>query len=175
MTGPGIVVWFTGLPSSGKTTVARAVREQLKARGYDVCSLDGDEVRRAIPYDFGYDELGRGLFYDVLAGMAALLARQGHIVLVAATAHLCAYRRAARAASPAFLEVYVATPLSICKARDPKSIYAAAARGDAHNVPGMDAPYEPPENPDVIVAADYSQSAIERIAELATLRAVAAI
>jgi adenylylsulfate kinase len=99
----------------------------------------------------------------MLAGLAALLARDGHIVLVAATAPRRAHRAAARSASPAFAEVWVRTPLADCEARDQKGLYARARRGDAPDLPGMGAAYEPPETPDLVADGGHDAAALASI------------
>ncbi len=160
---PGIVVWLTGLPQSGKSTLARRVRDRFAPRRPCVL-LDSDEVRDAIGAG-GYGAGDRDAFYRMLAGLAGLLARQGHVVLVAATAPRRAHRAAARAAAPDFAEVWVGTPLADCQARDTKGLYARARRGDAPDLPGLGAAYEPPEAPDVIAGGgldDDAAAAIER-------------
>ena len=91
--GQGVVVWLTGLPSSGKSTLARRVAATLRAAGRAVALLDGDEVRACLVPSPGYDDAGRGAFYATLARLAALLAHQGLVVLVPATAHRAEYRR----------------------------------------------------------------------------------
>src|SRR5262245_34057334 len=101
----GVVVWFTGLPASGKSTLARAVRKALRARAQDAVLLDGDQVRASLVPAPGYDEVGRGDFYESLARLAALLARQGLVVLVPATAHRAIFRQRARLLAPRFVEV----------------------------------------------------------------------
>ncbi|MEW5740263.1 MAG: adenylyl-sulfate kinase [Myxococcota bacterium] len=139
----GVVVWFTGLPSSGKTTLARAVA----ARVPGAVLLDGDEVRAAMRPAPGYDEASRAAFYETLARWAALLAQQGHVVLVAATAHRRAFRRLAREVAPRFVEVFVDTPPEECRRRDAKGLYAS---GQAQ-VPGAGVVYEVPEAAEVVV------------------------
>jgi adenylylsulfate kinase len=113
----GAVAWFTGLPSSGKTTLAHAVAGELRLRDIHAVLLDSDELRALLP-QLGYDEASRNHFYGLLARLAALIARQGHVVLVPATAHRRAYRDAARGLAPAFLEIFVDTPLEECRRRD---------------------------------------------------------
>jgi len=150
----GLVVWLTGLPSSGKSTLARAAAEQLRASGASVALLDGDEVRAALRPTPGYDDEARAAFYATLGGMAALLARQGLVVLVPATANRASFRAEARSLAPRFLEVFVDTPLETCVARDAKGLYAAATHGATHTMPGRGAVYEPPISPDLIVHGD---------------------
>ncbi len=138
----GIVVWFTGKPSSGKSTLARAIAAALKENGTSVCLLDGDEVRSAIVPKGGYDPKSRDEFYATLGNLAALLARQGLVVLVPATAYLRAFRDRARAAAPAFIEVYVNASQEEILARDSKGLYRAVREGRISGVPGADLAFE---------------------------------
>lgn len=146
----GVVVWFTGLPSSGKSTLAEAVRRHLLAAGRACALLDGDDVRAALVPTPGHDEADRAAFYGTLARLAALLAHQRLVVLVAATAHHRSYRAEARRLAPRFVEVYLDVPLTTCQARDAKGLYARAAAGELSQLPGAGAAYEPPEAPDVV-------------------------
>lgn len=168
----GVVVWFTGLPASGKTTLAHRVRDRLAPTGCIV--LDSDEIRAVLGAD-SYAATDRDAFYRTLADLAALLARQGHVVLVAATAPRRAYRDHARAQAPAFLEVWVRTPLAACEARDPKGLYRQARAGDAPGLPGVGAAYEPPPSPAVIATDGRDdQAAAEIAAAIARLVTTAA-
>ena len=159
----GAVIWFTGLPASGKTTLARAVKRELDARGVGNCLLDSDEVREALRPQPTYDAAGRNSFYETLTSLAALLARQGFVVLVAATAHCAAFRERARAAAPRFVEVYVDTPLWECELRDPKEIYRRARAGEVENVPGIHVSFEPPKHPAVVAKGGSSNEAVESV------------
>ncbi|MCA9620399.1 MAG: adenylyl-sulfate kinase [Myxococcales bacterium] len=150
----GVVAWLTGLPASGKTTLARALLEATKREGHAACLLDSDEVRRRLVPAHGYDEDGRRDFYTTLGGLAAMLAEQGLVVLVAATAHRRSYRDAARALAPAFVEIHVATTLEECRRRDPKGLYARAASDGATTLPGLGVGYEAPESPDVVAMGE---------------------
>jgi len=141
----GRVVWFTGLPSSGKSTLARRTAAALAPQACVV--LDGDEVRECLSPPPGYDDTSRDQFYETLAKLAATLASQGQVVLVAATAHRRAYRDRARALSPGLLEVFVDTPLSECARRDAKGLYASPPS----QLPGVGASYEAPLAPDLVV------------------------
>lgn len=151
----GLVVWLTGLPSSGKSTLAVRVAERLE---HPHVVLDGDEVRAALRPTPGYDDVARDHFYESLARLAALLAKQGLVVLVPATANKRAFRERARAFAPAFLEVFVDTPLEVCRTRDAKGLYAHAATSDAP-VPGAGAAYETPEKPALTVTPDTPDAA----------------
>jgi len=159
----GIVVWFTGLPSSGKTTLARAVQEKLSDGRRAVCLLDSDEVRPVLTPGLSYTCTDRETFYNSLAELAALLARQGLVVLVAATAHRIEHRDRARRTSPRFIEVYVRTAVEECERRDPKNLYARARRGEITSLPGVQVEYQPPANPDVIAQGGMSEDAVDEI------------
>ena len=139
----GVVVWFTGRPSSGKSTLAETVRARLDPR-IPSCVMDGDVLRQALVPRPGYDPKSRDEFYATLGNLAALLARQGLIVLVAATAHLRAFRRRAREAAPAFVEVFVNATTEEVETRDSRGLYAAVRAGRIGGVPGADLGYEPP-------------------------------
>ncbi|GAB4508079.1 MAG: hypothetical protein Tsb0020_55890 [Haliangiales bacterium] len=166
----GAVVWFTGLPASGKTTLAKKLRGDLTAAGTACCLLDSDQLRELLPA-LGYDQQGRRQFYETLAGLAALLADQGLVCLVAATAPLQVYRDRARELCPRFVAVYVDTPLETCRQRDPKRLYASADQGQVTELPGVGAPFEPPLAPDVTIR-DYSDPAKrELLARIAAARA----
>jgi adenylylsulfate kinase len=148
----GAVVWLTGLPASGKTTLARRIADALREEKTPCCLLDGDAVRAAMRPPPGYDPQARDDFYATLGRLAAMLAEQELIVLVPATAHLRRHRDHARAAARRFLEVHVATPLEECARRDDKGLYAAARGGEIAAMPGVGVAYEPPEHPDVVAS-----------------------
>lgn len=163
----GVVVWFTGLPSSGKSTLAAVVAGELRLRGTLPVVLDSDDLREAITPPLGYDDASRAALYGTLARIAALIARQGHVVLVPATAHLRAYRDAARELAPAFLEIFVDTPIEECRRRDTKGLYASRME----QAPGVGVEYEPPLAPDLRVGVDDERELIataiaQRIADL---------
>jgi adenylylsulfate kinase len=163
----GCVVWLTGRPSSGKSTLARSTLEALRARGDATCMLDGDTVRKAFVPQPGYDDDARQTFYATLGNLAALLANQGLIVLVPATAHKRIYREHARSIAPRFIEVFVDTAPEEAARRDSKGLYAGARSGELRNVPGADQPYEPPTDPDVRACGGKDPAAIEQIVALA--------
>jgi adenylylsulfate kinase len=156
---PGFAVWITGLPASGKSTVAAALASELRARGVAVEVLESDVLRQIFTPHPRYDEAEREVFYGQIAYLGALLARHGVAVIFDATANLRAYRDNARQRIPRFLEVYVDTPLEVCMRRDPKGIYR---QGRA--VPGLQAAYEPPLHPDLVIHGDQeAPSAARRI------------
>lgn len=163
----GVVVWITGLPSAGKSTFAERVAAALRERSAACCVLDGDAVRHALGDVFGYGDEARDRYYEALARLAALVASQGLITLVPATASQRAYRERARTLAPAFVEVHIDVDLAECARRDAKGLYAAVARGEAKNLPGLDAPFEPPASPDLVAHGGHDRAALEAlIAEL---------
>jgi adenylylsulfate kinase len=161
----GAVVWFTGLPASGKSTLARRVHAHFAATGRTSVLLDGDELRDLLgAHAYAPDDRDR--FYGVLAGLAGLLANQGVVVLVAATAPRRRDRDRARAALDAdgvFIEVWVKTPLDVCEARDPKGLYARARRGEVGELPGVGAAYEPPLAPEAIADGGLDDTVVAAI------------
>lgn len=161
----GVVVWLTGLPSSGKSTLARVVRSRLSSEGRSSCILDGDVLRAIIAPTLGYSEEERSEFYAALARLAAELAHQGLVVLVPATAHLREYRQLARQLAPRFAEVWVTTPLPECQRRDPKGLYAAAVTAAGH-LPGVDVRYEEPQNAELLANGGEDSVAVEGILHL---------
>lgn len=157
----GAVVWVTGLPSSGKSTLAASLAARLRDAGREPLVLDGDDVRAALVPRPGYDDAGRDAFYATLAGLAGLAARQGLVAIVAATAHRRAWRDRARAGAPRFVEVHVATPVEECRRRDAKGLYARAEAAAA--LPGAGLAYEPPVSPEVVAPAGDDPRAVEAV------------
>jgi adenylylsulfate kinase len=157
---PGFAVWITGLPASGKSTVATSLAAALRARGIEVEVLESDALRQVFTPHPRYDEKERDEFYGQIAHLGALLSRHGIAVIFDATANLRAYRDRARQQIPRFLEVYVDTPLEVCMHRDPKNIYRQGLA-----VPGLQAPYEPPLDPDLVIHGEQEppESAARRI------------
>jgi len=143
MTDP-FAVWITGLPASGKSTLAAALHAELARRGVDAEVLESDGLRRVLTPRPRYDEEERDAFYGAMLHIGGLLLRHGVPVIFDATANLRRYRDRARALIPRFFEVYVDTPLEVCRARDPKGLYRKAPG----SLPGLQAPYEPPLHPD---------------------------
>lgn len=161
---PGWGLWLTGLPASGKTTVARALKDKLSERGVSAVLLDSDEVQRMLVPNAAYASADREQFYVRLAGFAAWLARAGEHVIIAATGSRRSYRAAARSQIEQFAEVWVSCPAEICRARDPKELYAHVAAGTTTSLPGSDAAYEPPEAAEAIV--DTSRQTPEQAVEI---------
>lgn len=150
----GFAVWITGLPASGKSSVTSALVAELAGRGVDVAVLESDVLRRVLTPEPRYDEPEREVFYGAMAYIGQLLTAHGVPVIFDATANRRSWRERARRMIPRFLEVYVDCPLPVCEARDPKGIYRRAREGSAPNVPGIQAGYEPPFSPDLVVRGD---------------------
>jgi adenylylsulfate kinase len=146
-------IWITGLPSSGKSTITRALVRALADRGVDAAVLESDALREVLTPKPTYAEAERQTFYRSMAYIGALLVSHGVPVIFDATANRRAYRAAARSAIDRFIEVYVDCPLDVCMARDPKGIYRKAQAGEAASVPGLQASYEPPEHAEVVIAS----------------------
>jgi adenylylsulfate kinase len=166
MMDPGIVVWLTGLPASGKTTLAERVRQRLAEQGRPAILLDSDALRPLLAPARGYGVEDRAAFYQRLGELAGRLARRDRIVLVAATAPLRAHRASARALAPRFAEIYVDVPLAECARRDPKGLYARARAGGAPELPGVGSSFEPPEDPAVVARGGLDPSAVDAILDL---------
>jgi adenylylsulfate kinase len=160
-------VWITGLPASGKSTIARALRDQLVGQGIDIAVLESDTFRKMLEEEPSYDPEARTLFYRYLAYAGVLLTQHGVPVIFDATANRRIYRNWARQQIPRFIEVFVDCPLETCIARDPKGIYGKASEGGAQTVPGIQEPYEPPEAADVVIDSENEVPtlAAQRIAE----------
>lgn len=171
--GPGFVLWLTGLPSAGKTCLARELVGLLAERGMAVQILDSDELRRVLTPDPTYSPQERDWFYDTLGYIAALLARNGVRVIVAATAPRRDHRRAARQRVERFAEIYVHCPVEVCRSRDAKRLWQRSDAGQITNLPGAGASYEPPLAPEVRVETARlppEKAARQVLAELADQR-----
>jgi len=147
-------VWLTGLSGSGKSAIARELLARLQARGVNAAVLESDVLRTQLTPHPRYDEAERDYFYGALARLGAELVAGGRPVVFDATANLRRYRDAARAAIARFAEVYVDTPLEVCRSRDVKGLYRAAREGRSATLPGAQAAYEPPAAPELVVHGD---------------------
>jgi adenylylsulfate kinase len=151
----GATLWFTGLPSAGKSTIAHALAADLRERGHRVQVLDGDEVRPHLSAELGFSKEARDTNVARIGWVARLLASHGVVVLVPVIAPYAAARDAVRAAHAdagvPFSEIYVATPLAVAEDRDVKGLYARARRGEISGMTGVDDPYEPPPVPELVI------------------------
>lgn len=152
----GAVVWLTGLPASGKSTLAMELERRLFADGVLVYTLDGDNIRHGLNSDLGFSPQDRRENIRRVGEVAALIADSGVVCVTALISPYRADRARARAAAKAtrFYEVYVKANLETCELRDPKGLYAKARRGDLRGMTGVDAPYEVPEDPDILIDTD---------------------
>ncbi len=167
----GFAVWITGVPASGKSTIAELVAEKLRAAGIPVMVLESDAMRTILTPQATYSPEERDRFYHALVLIGDALARNGISVIFDATGNRRAYRDHARSLIGKFVEVYVQCPLDVCRKRDPKGIYSRALAGKASSVPGMQAPYEEPLHPEIILSGtdrpEASASAIlEKLKQL---------
>ena len=169
MTHHGFCLWLTGLPSAGKTTIGKALAPKLRARGWNVELLDGDEIRQGLSADLGFDRKAREMHAARVTYVAKVLARNGVIPIVTLISPYRSSRERARADIGRFVEVYISTPLAVCEERDVKGLYKKAREGKIKEMTGIDDPYEPPEHPDILVDtvhADPDQSAEHIVASL---------
>jgi len=160
------VFWLTGLPGSGKTTLATKVSERLKEMGYKVEVLDGDWVRRTINPEAGFTREERTRHLMRVAWIARLLARNGVITLCSFVSPYRDVRKKVKeiiAEEVPFYEIYVKASLEEVIRRDPKGLYEKALRGEIKNFTGISDPYEEPENPDLVI--DTERESIEESAE----------
>ena len=150
MLGEGGVVWLTGLPATGKTTIARILERELRKRGAATLMLDSDDLRSVLTPEPTYSESERDRFYAVIGHLADLGARGGAVVLVAATAPKRAYRDRVRERVERFVEVLLICSPDVLERRDPKGLYARWRKGEIANLPGRDATYEDPASPELV-------------------------
>ena len=166
----GVMVWFTGLSGSGKSTVAIGVERELQRRGLLCRILDGDNIRSGINNNLGFSEADRVENIRRIAEVGKLFVDTGIITLAAFISPNNALRRMAAGIIGAedFLEVYVSTPLEVCERRDVKGLYAKARRGEIKEFTGVSAPFEVPEHP--ALSLDTSvltvEESVEKVLEL---------
>jgi bifunctional enzyme CysN/CysC len=160
----GRTIWLTGLPGAGKTTLAAGLERRLLAAGRLAVVLDGDELRGGLTSDLGFSREARAENVRRIGEVARTMADAGMLVIVAVVSPYAADRDAVRevhaAAGLRFSEVWVSAPSAVCAARDPKGLYAKAARGEMRGLTGQDAPYEVPELPELVIKTD--QEPVER-------------
>lgn len=150
-----LVIWFTGLSASGKSTIAGALEQALTVQGYHTYLLDGDNVRHGLCGDLGFSDSDRQENIRRVGEVAKLMADAGLISLAAFISPFRADRQVVREILPEgqFVEVFVDAPLVVCQERDPKGLYAKAERGEIKQFTGIDSPYESPDEPEVHIRA----------------------
>lgn len=163
----GFVLWFTGLSGAGKTTIAKLVVGNLVMVGAKVEFLDGDEVRKHLCSDLGFSKADRDTNIRRIGYVASLLARNDIITVVAAISPYRQIRDEVRANCENFVEVYVECDMATLIARDTKGLYRKALSGEIKNFTGVSDPYEPPENPEIVVHTSQEQiyECVDRICE----------
>ena len=156
----GAVIWFTGLSASGKSTIAHLVEKELHQQGCSTYALDGDNVRHGLCSDLAFSSEDRIENIRRIGEMVKLFVDSGIIVLAAFISPYRKDRQQIRSLfhNGQFLEIYVECPPEICSSRDQKGIYAKARAGVIKEFTGISAPYEPPENPDLVIPS-YKQDA----------------
>lgn len=159
----GATVWFTGLSGSGKSTIANELERLLVAAGQPAYVLDGDNLRHGLNADLGFAAADRDENVRRVAEVARLFADAGLVALVPL---ISPYRKARERARQAhdiaglpFVEVFVDTPIEVCEARDPKGLYRKARAGEIKGFTGIDDPYEPPANPELVLRPDAGDAA----------------
>jgi adenylyl-sulfate kinase len=154
----GCIVWLTGLPGSGKSTLSRVVERELFSRGLNAFVLDGDNLRHGLNSNLGFSPADRTENIRRAAEVGSLLASAGHVAIIALISPYRQDRLAARKIALAgtcdFVEVFVDAPLEVCEQRDPKDLYRRARAGEILNLTGINAPYQPPENPEIHLRTD---------------------
>ena len=148
----GLTVWLTGLPSSGKTTIGRALAKRLLDEGRRVELLDGDVVREHLTRDLGFSRADRDENVRRIGFVASLLARNGVVAVCSVISPFRSTRDELRALHQGrFFEVHVSTPVDVCAERDVKGLYARQRNGDISGLTGVDDPYEPPLRPELVL------------------------
>ena len=172
-----LVVWLTGLPGSGKSTIGNIVESKLAALGRQTMLLDGDNLRQGLNADLGFDAAARSENVRRVGEVAKLMADAGLIVIVALVSPFQADRTRAAALVPEgrFLEIHVDAPVDLCRERDPKGLYAKADTGKLVDLTGRDQPYEPPEDPALVLRTGEltAEEAADRVVTLVLERSCA--
>ncbi len=161
----GFTLWFTGLPCSGKTTIADGVADKLRAKGLKVERLDGDIVRQSLTRDLGFSKEHRDMNIERVTFVAKLLTRNGVATLVSFVSPYREKRKHAQDEIGNFIEVYVKCPLEVCERRDSKGMYKKARRGEIKEFTGVSDPYEEPLNPEITLETDKNsrEESVEKV------------
>jgi adenylylsulfate kinase len=152
------ILWFTGLPCSGKTTLADSVGSRLSRNGLKVEWLDGERIRHLFP-DAGFTKHERNAHIERIGNLSCILSRNGTIVIASFISPYKETRNLVRALCPRFIEVFMDTPLEVCERRDTKGLYERARKGEIPNFTGISDPYEVPENPEISI--DTTDESVE--------------
>ncbi|WP_428943903.1 adenylyl-sulfate kinase [Pantoea sp. FN060301] len=171
----GVLLWFTGLSGSGKSTVAGALEQGLHRAGVSTYLLDGDNVRHGLCRDLGFSDADRKENIRRVGEVAKLMVDAGLVVLSAFISPHRAEREMVRdlLGEGRFIEIFVDTPLAICEARDPKGLYKKARAGELRNFTGIDAVYEAPERAEIVLNGEETVDALcEKIAAVLRSRQI---
>lgn len=152
----GFAVWFTGLPASGKTSIAEKMCQILTEQGVTVVLFDSDELRKVLTPRPRYTDEERDWFYSIVIYLAEHLTESGVNVAISATAPRRYYRATARLHIEKFAEVFVDCPESLCRARDPKGLWKRADSGEIKTLPGTGVPYEKPSLPEIRIETAHT-------------------
>lgn len=172
----GCTLWLTGLPSSGKSTIASALELELVRRGRNAFCLDGDNIRHGLNKNLGFSREDRAENIRRIGEVARLFAESGSICITAFISPYLSDRAGCRAmheqAGLPFLEIHVDTPLAICEERDPKGLYKKARAGQLKGFTGVDDPYEPPPSPEAVLqtAGKSVEQCVGQLIELLSKR-----
>lgn len=162
-----LILWFTGLSSAGKSTLAHTVEERLHQMGCRTFVFDGDNVRHGLCGDLGFSEADRAENIRRIGEMTKLFIETGVIALAAFISPFRAEREKLRAqvAAGDFVEIYCRCPLAVCEQRDKKGLYARARAGEVKEFTGISSPYEPPERPELVIDTDREglEQSVDRI------------
>ena len=163
----GVTIWFTGLPCSGKTTIADRVAEVLREKGHKVERLDGDIVRKGLTSDLGFSKEDRDENIKRVTFVAKLLTRNGVKVLATFVSPYIERRRKSREEIGEFMEVYVRCSVEECIRRDVKGMYRKALAGEITGFTGVDDPYEEPPNPELTLDTDREtvEESVQKVLE----------
>ena len=163
------VIWMTGLPGAGKSTIARALHGTLLSAGVKVIVLDGDALREGLCSDLGFSDADRIENVRRIAHVARLFQQAGHVVVVATISPLAVQRKQARSIiGGGFLETFISASAELCAQRDPKGMYAQARSGKIAQFTGVSSPYEVPASPDLTI--DTSRCRVESAVATVVLR-----
>ena len=158
------VIWLTGIPGSGKTTLAIVLKKYYEQKGLPVEILDGDELRKTLSKDLGFSPEDRKEHNRRVIFIAKILVKNGVTTIVPLISPYRETREYARKEIPNFVEVWVKASIDECKKRDPKGLYKKALAGEIKNLTGLQAPYEEPNNPELVL--DTEKHTIEESTEM---------
>ena len=150
------VIWITGIPASGKSTLANLLKDYCKEKKLPVDILDGDEIRKTLSKDLGFSSQDRKEHNRRVIVVAKLLSKNGIITIVPLISPYRETRELARKEIPNFVEIYVKASVDTCIKRDPKGLYKKAKNGEITNLTGLQSPYEEPQNPELILDTEMN-------------------